>query len=150
MTLKSLTASLTAALQQGHQAALKQADTIDRTQHHWTMTSPCIQEQYPGFRILTGQTHRYPHCLSRLVLPSYLLIEIMSGGQLECRNASMDRHSLEAWGYQTEVLSRVTLASHESNDWSTYTPEMLDYCKQDTLVTLRLYELLQRRMNDYE
>ena len=27
--------------------------------------------------------------------------------------------------------------------------EMLDYCVQDTQVTLKLFELLQRRMQDY-
>ena len=33
--------------------------------------------------------------------------------------------------------------------WDTYTPEMLDYCVQDTEVTVKLYELLMRRMKDY-
>jgi hypothetical protein len=58
------------------------------------------------------------------------------------------RHSLEAWGYRLRCF-KGDFAKNESNDWSTYTPEMLDYCIQDTQVTLRLYELLQRRMETY-
>ena len=70
-----------------------------------------------------------------------------------CLKECMDRHSLEAWGYRSKVfqgrLQAATTAKNDSNDWSTYTPEMLDYCIQDTQVTVKLYELLQRRMNDY-
>ena len=59
------------------------------------------------------------------------------------------RHSLEAWGYRLKCF-KGDYGKNESNDWSTYTPEMLDYCVQDTQVTLRLFELMQRRMNDYK
>ena len=58
------------------------------------------------------------------------------------------RHSLEAWGYRFKCF-KGDFGKSDSNDWSTYTPEMLDYCIQDTQVTLRLFQLLQRRMNDY-
>ena len=57
------------------------------------------------------------------------------------------RHSLEAWGYRLKCF-KGDFGKHEAG-WDVYTPEMLDYCIQDTLVTARLYELLQRRMNDY-
>ena len=59
------------------------------------------------------------------------------------------RHSLEAWGYRLKCF-KGDFGKSDSNDWSTYTPEMLDYCVQDTQVTLRLFELMQRRMNDYK
>ena len=58
------------------------------------------------------------------------------------------RHSLEAWGYRLKCF-KGDYAKHE-NCWDVYTPEMLSYCIQDTLVTLRLYDLLKRRMNDYQ
>jgi len=58
------------------------------------------------------------------------------------------RHSLEAWGYRLKCF-KGDFGKSDSNDWSTYTPEMLDYCIQDTEVTIKLYQLLQRRMNDY-
>ena len=56
------------------------------------------------------------------------------------------RHSLEAWGHRLKCF-KGDYGSH-NGDWSTYSPEMLDYCIQDTLVTLKLYELMQRRMTN--
>ena len=57
------------------------------------------------------------------------------------------RHSLEAWGYRLKCF-KGDYGKHEAA-WDVYTPEMLDYCIQDTEVTVKLYELLLRRMNDY-
>ena len=55
-------------------------------------------------------------------------------------------HSLKAWGYRLHVY-KGDYAEHEGA-WDTYTAEMLDYCKQDTLVTLQLYRLMARRMSE--
>ena len=57
------------------------------------------------------------------------------------------RNSLEAWGYRLKCF-KGDFGKHEGA-WDAYTPEMADYCIQDTQVTLSLYELLQRRMEDY-
>lgn len=57
------------------------------------------------------------------------------------------RHSLEAWGYRLKCFKGDYSSSGAG--WETYSPEMLDYCIQDTQVTVKLYELLVRRMKDY-
>ena len=57
------------------------------------------------------------------------------------------RHSLEAWGYRLKCF-KGDFGKHDGA-WDTYTPEMLDYCIQDTEVTVKLYELMLRRMQDY-
>ena len=57
------------------------------------------------------------------------------------------RHSLEAWGWRLR-LQKGDYGKQE-NAWDKYTPEMLDYCKQDTLVTLKLYEKMIQRMEKY-
>jgi DNA polymerase I len=46
-------------------------------------------------------------------------------------------HSLKAWGY------RLGEFKGEYNDWSALTEEMLEYCIQDTFVTLKLYDKLK-------
>ena len=56
------------------------------------------------------------------------------------------RHSLEAWGYRLKCF-KGDFGKHEGS-WEEYTPEMLDYCIQDTLVTQRLYELHETTNGD--
>ena len=56
------------------------------------------------------------------------------------------RHSLKAWGYRLKCYKGEF--AEQGGGWSNYTPEMLDYCVQDTLVTFKLFQLMQRRMED--
>ena len=58
------------------------------------------------------------------------------------------RHSLESWGHR--------LGQHKSEfgksldgDWSTYSPEMLDYCAQDVVVSVALVKLFLPKMEQY-
>ena len=105
---------------------------------------PLLKEQYefnPGGEVLDTLV------LSRLFYPHII------DRDYERRPTGMPqrlygRHSLAAWGYRLKCF-KGDFAKAEGNDWSKYTPEMLDYCVQDTQVTLRLFELLQRRMQDY-
>lgn len=57
------------------------------------------------------------------------------------------RHSLEAWGWRLRLHKGDY--GKQANAWDKYTPEMLDYCKQDTMVTLKLYEKMMQRMEQY-
>jgi len=53
-------------------------------------------------------------------------------------NPDRERHSLEWWGEQ------VGEEKIDFTDYSTYTPEMLEYCKQDVIVTEKVYlELIE-------
>ena len=59
------------------------------------------------------------------------------------------RHSLEAWGHR--------LGQHKSEfgkslagDWSTYTPEMLDYCAQDVVVSCAVARMFQPKLETYK
>ena len=105
---------------------------------------PLLQEQYPDFA--TSAEIHDTLVLSRLYYPHII------DRDYERRPDGMPqrlygRHSLEAWGYRLKCFKGDF--SSNSGSWENYTPEMLDYCIQDTLVTLKLYELLQRRMQDY-
>lgn len=49
-------------------------------------------------------------------------------------------HSLAAWG------NRLRFPKYEFNDFSEFTPEMLEYCKQDARLCRRIYVELVKRM----
>ena len=105
---------------------------------------PLIKEQHPDF-------DPQGEVIDTLVLSRLYYPQIIDR-DYEIRPQGMPqrlygRHSLEAWGYRLKCF-KGDFGKHEGS-WTEYTPEMLDYCIQDTLVTVRLYELLQRRMNDY-
>jgi hypothetical protein len=104
---------------------------------------PLIKEQFPAFRF-KGEV------LDTLVL-SRLYYPHITDRDFERRPHGMPqrlygRHSLEAWGYRLKCF-KGDFGKHEGS-WAEYTPEMLDYCIQDTQVTYKLFQLLQRRMND--
>ena len=104
---------------------------------------PLLKEQFPDFDP-QGET------VDTLVL-SRLFYPHIADRDYERRPAGMPqrlygRHSLEAWGYRLRCF-KGDFGKHDGN-WAVYTPEMLDYCIQDTQVTYKLYELLVRRMNE--
>ncbi len=105
---------------------------------------PLIKEQFPDFDP-QGQA------IDTLVL-SRLFYPHIQDRDFERRPIGMPqrlygRHSLEAWGYRLKCF-KGDFGKHEGN-WAVYTPEMLDYCIQDTEVTIRLWNLMQRRIKDY-
>lgn len=53
-------------------------------------------------------------------------------------------HSLKAWGYRLGILKGEY--GEQENAWETFTPEMLDYCEQDVVVTTRLLETIEKRI----
>jgi DNA polymerase I-like protein with 3'-5' exonuclease and polymerase domains len=58
------------------------------------------------------------------------------------------RHSLESWGYRLGCL-KSEYGKQLKGDWSTYTPEMLDYCAQDVEVSVALSQLFQPKLEKY-
>ena len=104
---------------------------------------PLIKEQFPDFAPRGKSMDTL--VLSRLFYPH------LADRDYERRPQNMPqrlygRHSLEAWGYRLKCF-KGDFGSHDGG-WDQYTPEMLEYCKQDTLVTVKLYNLLRRRMNE--
>lgn len=56
------------------------------------------------------------------------------------------RHSLESWGYR---LGELKGEYGKTTDWKTYTPEMLEYCEQDVIVTAKLYDHLIAKVPEH-
>lgn len=102
---------------------------------------------------LIKETHEFDfqgEVLDTLVC-SHMFYPHLDDRDYERRPADMPQrmygsHGLEAWGYRLKCFKGSY--GKQSNAWHTYTPEMLDYCVQDTLVTVKLAQLMQRRINE--
>jgi len=102
-----------------------------------------LRERYPDFEF-KGQLLD-TLVLSRLYYP-HLMDRDYQRRPMGMPQRLYGRHSLEAWGHRLKCF-KGDFGKHEGS-WAEYTPEMLDYCIQDTEVTYQLFQLLQRRMND--
>ena len=95
---------------------------------------PLLWELYPDFKP--------PEVIDTLILSRLFfstLLEQDFEKQYEQRKLPKKlygKHSLKAWGLR---LGQYKGDFAESNDWSTYSEEMRDYCLQDVLVTYHLY-----------
>ena len=85
----------------------------------------------PVLNRLTGSDIRLDQIRDTLI-ESQLYNPVRDGG-----------HSLEAWG------KRLGSEKIEYNDYSHYTPEMLEYCKQDVNVTQKLGMALEKEGKDF-
>lgn len=77
---------------------------------------------------LCGFCWPYSNSVDSLCL-SYLYNPALNGG-----------HSLEAYGH------RLGYPKGDYHDWSRYTPEMLEYCERDVLLTEKIYDALVKKM----
>ena len=95
---------------------------------------PAIQKLYPDFRM--NGCLRDTMLLSRLVWPDIRDEDFKRGD--EYPKNLIGSHSLKAWGH------RLGEYKGDHTDWSAWSQEMEDYCVQDTHVTLRLWQSIQR------
>lgn len=58
------------------------------------------------------------------------------------------RHSLESWGHRLGI-HKSEFGKSLAGDWSTYTPEMLEYCAQDVVVSVSLAKMFQPKIEQY-
>ena len=55
-------------------------------------------------------------------------------------------HSLEAWGFRLRILKGVFGDKKDANRWKFLTAEMVEYCRQDSEVTSKLFERLKDKI----
>ena len=116
--------------------ALREISLADEVIGHNAMSFdiPAIQKLYPDFRM--NGCLRDTMLLSRLVWPDIRDEDFKRGD--EYPKNLIGSHSLKAWGY------RLGEYKGDYTDWSAWSQEMEDYCVQDTHVTLRLWQAIQR------
>lgn len=97
---------------------------------------PALKSIYPDFK--PTALVRDTLTISRLIWPELKdadFSRMRRGGTFPARFAG--KHSLEAWGHRLGVYKGDFA---KDTDWQTFTPAMLDYCTQDTLVLAHLWE----------
>lgn len=100
---------------------------------------PAIQKVYPWFKpkALPLDTKVW----SQLVTPDIWELTMKKPAwRKSCPPLLAKSHSLKAWGYRLGVFKGET----PDTSWQTYSPEMLEYCCQDSVVTAALVNELQR------
>lgn len=102
---------------------------------------PAIQKAYPWFQP-KGQI-RDTLLLSRLIWSDLKErdFELVKKNEAFPKNL-IGSHGLKAWGYRLGCLKGTY---GETNDWSTFSQEMLDYCVQDVEVTHKLWQLIESK-----
>jgi DNA polymerase I-like protein with 3'-5' exonuclease and polymerase domains len=94
---------------------------------------------YPALRKMYGFQHPCvwdTAVMARCICPDVRAQDLLREG---FEKTLIGSHSLKAWGHRIGVLKDT---HGETEDWSTFTPAMAEYCKQDTIVTQRIYDHL--------
>jgi DNA polymerase-1 len=120
-------------------AALQSADCI-AGHNAVSYDVPALKKIFPGFcpkgRVLDT------YVLTRLLFPD---IKDSDWGRVQKGTLPVKlvgKHTLESWGFRLGILKGDFA---KSTDWKTWSPAMSDYCEQDVVVTLRLFDLCKSR-----
>jgi len=96
---------------------------------------PVIKKLYPNFK--TEAKIFDTLVATRLLFPD---VKEKDFQRKDFPRDCIGRHSLKAWG------NRIGKYKAEfDTDWKTFTPEMLEYCKQDVEVTYNLYKMIEEK-----
>ena len=98
---------------------------------------PLLKKLYPAFA--PEGVIRDTLVMSRLIYPDMKERDFARNRDSKERHIPKEligRHSLKAWGYR---LSELKGTFGETTDWQFFSKELADYCLQDTLVTLCLW-----------
>ena len=105
-----------------------------------------IRELYPKWN---------PHGTTRdTLILSRLFFSDMLDRDFRSRPANMPanlygRHSLESWGHRLGI-HKSEFGKSLDGDWSQYSPEMLDYCAQDVVVSVQVAKLFEPKLEQYK
>jgi len=79
---------------------------------------------------------------ARLLYPEIKFMDMQRAAKGTLPNTLIGSHKLEAWGYR---LGDYKGDFGKATDWKEWSQEMSDYCVQDVMVTVKLYEMLSGR-----
>ena len=119
--------------------ALGHLNTADLLVGHnsTTFDRKAIAKLYPDFQFKDSIIWRDTLVLARLLCPDVLTDDYARGyTEEQLPRRLRGKHSLEAWGRRLDVYKGDV---GKTTDWSEWSPEMESYCRQDTIVTGKLW-----------
>lgn len=106
-----------------------------------TFDRKAIAKLYPDFQFKDSIIWRDTLVLARLLCPDVMTDDFQRGyTEEQLPRRLRGKHSLEAWGRRLDVYKG---DFGKTTDWSEWSPEMESYCRQDTLVTAKLWWALK-------
>lgn len=102
---------------------------------------PALRKVYPWFDLREDQLID-TLVLSRLIWPDLgeRDFKLIKQGKLPAKLRGS--HSLKAWGFRLGILKGDFA---EETDWSEWSPAMQEYCQQDVVVTLKLWDHIKKQ-----
>ena len=112
-----------------------------------------VQFDYEAIKSLYPKWHFKGKTYDTLILSRLFFTDILNR-DFRSRPANMPanlygRHSLESWGHRLGC-HKSEFGKSLAGDWSTYTPEMLEYCAQDVIVSCTLARLFEPKLEAYK
>ena len=101
---------------------------------------PVIQKLFPGTKFDMPLVDTY--VLAKLCFPLIIHSDFKRIQDKRLPGQLLGKQKLEAWGYRLGVLKGTF---GKETDWQNWSPAMSDYCEQDVVVTIRLYEAIQKQ-----
>ena len=98
------------------------------------------------FIMHNGLSFDAPVCnrlLGTNIKPSQIIDTLILSQLFKPIREGINPHSLGTWG------DRLGMPKGEIDSYEVYTPEMLEYCKQDVAITHKLYQVLQKEGKDF-
>jgi len=123
------------SIEQGLKALMKADELIGHNIMGFDI--PALLKVYPDFKPPKKITDTL--VLSRLIWPNLRELDFKKE---KIPRKSFGSHSLEAWGYRLKCHKG---DFGQDTDWAEFTPEMLEYCKQDVWVNKTLLDTINKK-----
>ena len=109
-----------------------------------------IKYDLPVLKKLYGYSHKKELVhdtlvLSRLIYPDIKELDVKLLARGRIRSNLVNKHNLESWGCRLQ-MEKGDYGKANTNVWSSFSNEMLEYCIQDVKITENLYNKLMDKI----
>ena len=128
-------------------------DGLDMLSDNLIVAHNGIKYDLPVLKKLYGYSHKKELVhdtlvLSRLIYPDIKELDVKLLARGRIRSNLVNKHNLESWGCRLQ-MEKGDYGKANTNVWSSFSNEMLEYCIQDVKITEKLYnKLMDKKFKD--